>query len=1282
MRPPRASDLLAGWTQPRLLPGDRRQVRSDHARFSIVLGFVILTLALGAASAKAQLFLPLSSFGSAGSAAGQFQSPLGVAVDQSTGDVYVADNGNARLQKFDGTGAFIAAWGWGVTDGMPQSEVCTSGCQAGIAGSGAGQFSSPTSVAVDSSGGASNGDVYVGDTGNNVVLKFDSNGNFLATIDGTASPQGHFAMVAGVAVDQSGNLWVADGSSDFISEYDPAGNFVQQWQDPFGQTVAIAVDGTNGFVYLIRGTQATERFTLTGADETVIDSGAGVALGVDPATGNLFVDHAADVAVYDAGANLINTVTLTSSDSQGLAFGTTAGELYVSDRTANNVTIYGPPTTPGPPLIFSESSSNVSDTGATLNASIVPFGLDTTCFFQYVDDTDFLSTGYATAISVPCVPADLGSSFTFELASATISGLTTNTVYHFHAVATNADGMVTGTDQTFQTTGLPVVVNQSSSNITATEAALNATINPTGLDTTCEFQYVDDADFQATGYTTATSTPCSPSDLGSSHSPQGTSGSATGLTPATTYHFRVVAMNADGTVNGDDQTFLTLIAGPPSVISESSASITDTSATLNASINPFGLDTTCVFQYVDDAAFQATGYGTATTVPCSPSDLGDSFAPQSATGSATGLTPGTTYHFHAVAMNADGTATGTDQTFQTLQAFMLQVGTFGSPGFLAGQFQGPVGVAVDQRGGKVYVADSANARIQRFNVKGVFKAAWGWGVTDGQAASEVCKNKNGCQAGLTGVGAGQFQFPTSVAVDSSKSKSKGSVYVGDVGNNVVQKFKSSGKFLSTIDGQSTPQGHFQSLVGIAVDQSGNLWTADASTGNVDEFDSNGMFLQQWAASGGSLQAIAVDGTNSAVYLILSGTTMRFSLAGTNGTTVDSSAGVALGLDPSTGNLYVDHGANVAVYDNTGVRIGTLPSLGGGTTTNSQGLAFRAKGSSGRNARLYVGDASNDSVAIYGPREAGAPFISAESATNVGATGETLQAGIVPLGKTTTCTFQYVTQAGFAASGYSTATSVPCAQADLGSSFIPQLGSATVSGLTVGAFYHYRVIATNSAGTVTGADQTFQAGPGLWTPAYRCPVDDPATLATDGVNVLPALPGLELDERQHHDRHHDDDHRKLQPAGGPRRTRPPASSPPSRHPRARSSAIPSRSSPARSSPPRRSRTRGRRRTSTSSRESSWACRSSPCRSRSTWRAPPWARTASSARIRTRSFSTRRTPTCRACPSTPGDLRPGRHARPQRNDSGQSSSPARPRVTTRSRCRRRRGAVRTGTARSTA
>src|SRR5262245_24693061 len=758
-----------------------------------------LTLALGATTAHA-LFLPLGSFGSTGSGAGQFQAPVGAAVRQSTGDVYVADSGNKRVQKFDATGTFIAAFG-------------------------AGQLSNPTSVGVDSSGGPSAGDVYVGDAGPNVVLKFDANGTLLATIDGSTSTQGHFSTVAGVAVDQSGNLWVADGSTDNIIEFDPTGTFLQQWNDTFGQTVAIAVDATNNAVYLIRGALTTERFTLTGGNETVIDNGQGAALGVDPQSGTLYVDHGGDVVAYDTTAAQVDNFSLTGTSSQGLAFGSSAGHLYVTDRSANNVTIYGPPTIPGPPFVQSESFSDVTQSSVTLHATVVPFGLDTTCQFQYVDDATFQASGYTTATSVACVPADLGSSFTLEHASASV----------------------------------------------------------------------------------------------------------TGLAPTTIYHFRVRSEDPGGAKNGGDKTFQT--AGARAVERESASNLTDTTATSNATIIPSGFDTTCQFQYVNDAAFQATGYTTATSVDCSPFDLGSSFDPQNTSANVTGLKPNTIYHFRVVATNAAGTTTGADTTFQTLLSFLVQGASFGSAGSGAGQFQTPVGVAIQQASGAIYVADSGNARVQKFSAKGKFVLAFGWGVADGAAHSEVCTAN--CRAGIAGSGPGQLSNPTGMAFGNATGNSANKGFVGDAGNNVVLIFDANGNFLSSIDGSTTPQGHFVSLAGVAVDASGNLWTADSGTGNVDEFDPKGKFLQQWSDPSGTPQAIAVDAPHNAVYLLTFGTTGRFTLTGGGQTTIDSGSGTALALDPQFGNLYVDHGHDVAVYDPTGTRIDTLLSLG--VNTNSQGL---------------------------------------------------------------------------------------------------------------------------------------------------------------------------------------------------------------------------------------------------------------------------------------------------------------------------------------------------------
>src|SRR5262249_5800930 len=128
-------------------------------------------------------------------------------------------------------------------------------------------------------------------------------------------------------------------------------------------------------------------------------------------------------------------------------------------------------------------------------------------------------------------------------------------------------------------------------------------------------------------------------------------------------------------------------------------------------------------------------------------------------------------------------------------AFLQQLSQFGSPGSATAQFQTPVGVAVDQRTGKVYVADSANARIQEFSAKGKFASAWGWGVIDGAAKSEICKSRTSCQPGIPGGGAGQLANPTSVAVDNTRGPSANDVYVGDAGNDVVVKFSANGKYL-------------------------------------------------------------------------------------------------------------------------------------------------------------------------------------------------------------------------------------------------------------------------------------------------------------------------------------------------------------------------------------------------------------------------------------------------------------------------------------------------------
>jgi hypothetical protein len=144
---------------------------------------LICALALGAGSAAAAT----TEFGEEGEHAGQFSQPYGVAINQATGDVFVADQNNERIDSFGGSGSWLRAWGWDVNAESPVEalQTCTTVCQAGRSGASAGTYASgegPHGVAVDSElGSLSYGDVYVADRANFRVQKFKADGEFILT---------------------------------------------------------------------------------------------------------------------------------------------------------------------------------------------------------------------------------------------------------------------------------------------------------------------------------------------------------------------------------------------------------------------------------------------------------------------------------------------------------------------------------------------------------------------------------------------------------------------------------------------------------------------------------------------------------------------------------------------------------------------------------------------------------------------------------------------------------------------------------------------------------------------------------------------------------------------------------------------------------------------------------------------------------------------------------------------------------------------------------------------
>ncbi|MEA2874278.1 MAG: tripartite motif-containing protein 71 [Hyphomicrobiales bacterium] len=189
-------------------------------------------------------------FGSGGTSKAQFSGTItAIDVDQVTGKIYVVDGlGFERVQKFDLSGNFERMWGWGVKTGAAQFEICTSldaVCFPGQTGGGAGQFNLFHSTGGVTTDGTS---VFVSDTENYRIQKFDLNGNYLATWGSQGSGNGQCADYGCLGIRYSnGLLYVADSyPNNRIQIFDTNGVFQGAWGDSttFREPEDIAIAST------------------------------------------------------------------------------------------------------------------------------------------------------------------------------------------------------------------------------------------------------------------------------------------------------------------------------------------------------------------------------------------------------------------------------------------------------------------------------------------------------------------------------------------------------------------------------------------------------------------------------------------------------------------------------------------------------------------------------------------------------------------------------------------------------------------------------------------------------------------------------------------------------------------------------------------------------------------------------------------------------------------------------------------------------------------------------
>ena len=205
----------------------------------------------------------------------------------------------------------------------------------------------------------------------------------------------------------------------------------------------------------------------------------------------------------------------------------------------------------------------------------------------------------------------------------------------------------------------PAVTSGSAGALTTTTADLDGTVNAEGQQATAFFEY---------GTTTAYGSSTGSTVVTGDRSDHQVGVGLTGLSPGTTYHFRLVATNNAGTTNGEDETFTTVAAasgggapGPslPSVGTATVTTVSSSTATVNASIDPNGSDTLYSVYYGP-----TTSYGNQTGLV----DLGAGTTAATVSVTIGGLAPSTTYHFEFVAQNGIGATSSPDATFTTAVA--------------------------------------------------------------------------------------------------------------------------------------------------------------------------------------------------------------------------------------------------------------------------------------------------------------------------------------------------------------------------------------------------------------------------------------------------------------------------------------------------------------------------------------------------------------------------------------------------------------------------------------
>jgi tripartite motif-containing protein 71 len=279
-----------------------------------------------------------SEWGSYGTGGGQFSYPRGVAANAT--EVLVTDDDNHRVEKFTPSGQF---------EGADGSE-----------GSTGDRFDFPYGIALDAAG-----NVYVADDINHRVVKLSPSLGYLTEWGGFGSKPGQLAFPRGLAADPAGETFVADTANDRVQVFDPEGHFLRtigasaRGPGPLTAPRGLAVDPTGRLFVSDTVDSRVEEFapvtdaflgnlTSPGGYTSGFNRPAGIA--VDP-RGSVYITDPADgrISRFWGDGTYLSEIGGPAdvggaglSEAGSVAVGSSSGDLYVADTDHNRILVYSP----------------------------------------------------------------------------------------------------------------------------------------------------------------------------------------------------------------------------------------------------------------------------------------------------------------------------------------------------------------------------------------------------------------------------------------------------------------------------------------------------------------------------------------------------------------------------------------------------------------------------------------------------------------------------------------------------------------------------------------------------------------------------------------------------------------------------------------------------------------------------------------------------------------------------------------------------------------------------